>query len=135
MSDVQQIVDYPIVYDLDMEGGIDKKGHIKEVWNVEALTNSIKMWMSSFRGDILRGPDQGGYIAEIVMRPMTETDAEDFEQIIRNGFNEDFRPYLRVYDIEVVPNYERRYWNIRLQVYSPDLKIYAEVDERIKATA
>lgn len=133
MSDTQ-ITDYPIVYDLNMEGSIDKKGHVREMWNAEALTNSIKMWISSFRGDIMRGPDRGGYISEILMRPMDETDTDDFEQIIRNGFNEDFRPYLRVYNIEIVPNYERRYWSIRLQVYSPDLKVYAEVDERIKAS-
>lgn len=135
MSDInnQQLFDYPIIYDLDMAGGIDKQGNIKELWNIDALTNSIKMWMSSYRGDFIRRPMRSGYITPLLMKRMNQVDVDEFEQIIRDGFNEDFRPVLRILNLEVVPNYERRYWEIQMEVYSPDLKIQASVSERIKA--
>ena len=131
MSD--QLYDYPVVYDVTLEGGSDKKGQIQESWNAEALNNSLKMWISSFRGDIIRQADRAGYIAPLVMKPMNQVDVDQFEQIVRDGFNDDFRPFLRILTLEITPNYERRYWEIFMQVYSPDLKIHAEVSERIKA--
>jgi len=132
MSDTERF-DYPIIYDLAMEGGIDSQGKIKEVWNEAALNNSLKIWLSSYEGDMLRQPTRGGYLIPMLERPLTEANIDQFQQIIRNGFNDDFSPYLQIRQLNIIPEYEKRRFRIYLEVYSPDLKISTVVDERIKA--
>lgn len=130
MSD---LYDYPVVYDVAMEGGIDKQGKIQELWNEDALNNALKMWLSSFEGDLLRQPTRGGYVAPLLLRPMNRVNQGQLEQIVRNGFNEDFRPLLQLRTLQIEPNYEKGYWNTYIEVYSRDLKISTTVNERIKS--
>lgn len=133
MSDIDSPHEFPIVYDVTIDGGVDKSGNINQVWNKDALMNAIRMWFASFEGEGIRRPLDGGYLAAMLMRPMNQVSAEEFKMILRNGFDEDFRPLMVIRTLEIQPNYEKRYWRIYMELYSPDLKINATVNERIRA--
>lgn len=130
MSDA--ITDYPIVYDVSLDGKVKKNGEISQVWNKEALVNALKMWIASYKGEYIRNPEAGGYVTKHLMKPMRQDGIDAIKSSIRNGISDDFRPFLRIRQLEVVPNYEKRYWRIYMEVYSPDLKVDATVDEKIK---
>ena len=121
------------IYDHDYTGRIKPNGEINQVWGKEALTQSIKMWIASYEGDVVRSPMRGGYITQWLMKPMQQVDEDDIIMSIRDGFEQDFTPYLQIRRVEVNPNYEQRYWEIYMEVYSADLKVATVVDEKIKA--
>ena len=125
-------IEIPIIYDHHYEGGIDKNGIIKQVWDSEALNNSIKMWLASFSGEIIRNPSKGGYVMSWLLKPMSQVNKENLEMAIRDGFYQDFTPYLEILNLNVEPNYEYRYWHIQLEAYSPNLKLRVNVSEKIK---
>jgi len=126
-------VNVPVIYDLDLSGGVDSQGQIKQLWGEDALNNAIKMWIASFKGEILRAPGRAGYITQWLVRPMTESNIDDIEMAIRDGINQDFFPVLSILNITITPNYAGRYWEIYIEVYSEILKIRTVVSEKIKA--
>jgi hypothetical protein len=123
---------YPILYDFDYRGGLDTKGAMREVWNEQALNNSIKMWLASYGNEIIRRPGSGGYFTALVMTPMSQVDVDNVISTIRLGLVADFRPFLKINRLEVRPDYKNKIWEVYLEVYSPDLGIYTEVSEKIK---
>lgn len=126
---------YPVLYDLDLSGGVDSYGRINEVYNSDALNNAILMWIASVEGETFRNPKKGGYITKLLGKPMRQTNVDQFKMQIRNGFDRDFRPYLTINALEVIPHYEEKYWEIYMEVYSEDLKIYTDVSANIRNKA
>lgn len=123
----------PYIFDYDYLGRVDNNGELRTLWGEEALKQSIKLWIASFKGDVIRQPTKGGYVSRWLMKPMATADVDEIEMVIRNGIYSDFSPYLQIRDLRITPNYEQRYWEIYLAVYSPDLKVNTTVSERIKA--
>lgn len=123
----------PHIFDYDYRGTVDVKGNLKQLWGKDALDQSLKMWIASMKGESIRNPNRGGFLLAWLLKPITETTVEDIKMTIRDGIYQDFRPYLRIIDLVVEPNYEKRYWYIELKVYSPDLKVQTTVSERVKA--
>ncbi len=123
----------PYVFDYDYLGRIERNGSIRTLWGEEALKQSIKLWIASFKGDLIRQPNKGGYVSRWLMKPMGEADVDEIDMVIRNGIYSDFKPYLQVRNLQITPNYEQRYWKIYLEVYSPELKVSTTVSERVKA--
>jgi hypothetical protein len=121
------------VFDYDYLGLTNSQGEIRTLWQEEALSQSIKLWIASFKGDAIRNPRRGGYVTRWLMKPMNTVDVDEIDMVIRNGIYEDFNPYLQILNLEIKPNYSQRYWEISLTVYSPDLKVSTEVTEKIKA--
>jgi len=129
MSDSNQIY----VYDTDYSGSIDPNGQITEQWGESALSQSIKLWLASYKGDVVRDPQRGGYLTSLLSKPMTALEADDIRMTLRDGLEQDFEPALEVRRLIVTPNYERRYWQIYIEVYAPALKLTTTVDEKIKS--
>jgi len=125
----------PHVFDYDYKGRIDTKGNLKQVWGKDCLTQSLKLWIASLEGEAIRNPNRGGFLLEWLLRPIQETSIEDIKMTIKDGLYQDFRPYLRIMNLTVEPDYEKRHWYIELKVYSPDLKVQTTVSERVKARA
>ena len=123
----------PLIFDYSYLGLKNERGEIKQLWEEEALTQSIKLWIASFRTDAMRNPQRGGYVTRWLMTPMNQVDEEEIVMSIRDGIYQDFSPYLEVRDLRATPNFERRYWEIYMEVYSPTLKVKAQVSEKIKA--
>lgn len=125
-------MDTKAVYDLHIDGGSNIDGKVNEVVNEEALTNALKQWVASFKGDYINNPSKGGYVTSRLFRPMRQTDVEDIKHSIRDGIESDFDIRLEILDLSVEPDYERRVWRFWLNVYSPDLDMFAKVDEQIR---
>ncbi|KKM77100.1 hypothetical protein LCGC14_1373480, partial [marine sediment metagenome] len=124
--------DLPLIYDISYKGTIGLSGEVEQLWGVDALNNAVRMWLASFSGEIVRQPGKGGYLMKWLMKPMNELSIDRIRMGIRNGLNQDFTPFLEILSLEVVPNYEHRYWIIILSVYSNDLKIRTDISVNIK---
>lgn len=123
----------PHLFDLDYQGNIDAQGQLKYVWGKEALSQSIKLWIASLKGEVIRSPNRGGYIASWIGKPMKSVDVDDIEMTIQDGLYRDFRPYIQIQSLTITPNYEKRHWHIEMVVYSTDLRVQVTIDEKIKA--
>lgn len=124
--------DYPLLYDFDYQGGLTNQGAIKEVWNEEALNNSIKMWLASYTNEVVRRPGVGGRLTSLINTPMNQADVDAISAGIELGITTDFRPFVRLKNLKVTPDYENRTWSIYMEIYSPDKGIYTTVSEKIR---
>ena len=124
----------PLVFDYDISGRVGLGGDILQVWEKDALVNSLKMWIVSRRGDIIREPERGGYLIDWLTKTMNEENAENVEMAIRDGIDQDFNPYLKILHLKVTAENSKRYWKIYLEVYSPDLNLQIQLSEKIKVT-
>lgn len=121
------------IFDVDMFGGVNSNGAIKELWGKEALSNAFHIWISSMQGDILREPTRGGVLQIQLTKPVNEDTAEDIEAILRNGITQDFEPYLDIVVITVTPDYVTRGWKLYAEFYSPDFNEQIVIDEIIRS--
>lgn len=117
--------------DFSYLGSTDSKGQIKTVVLEEALNQSIKLWIASQEGDLVNFPDRGGYIFELLLRPMKEVDEDEISESLKFGLDRDFFPFLEVVSLDVSPNYEQRYWEINAVFFSPELNYQLEFSEKI----
>lgn len=121
------------IFDHDYQGTVDEKGVVTQLWGEEALKQSIKLWIASFQGDIVREPNRSGYITRWFMKPMNEDNIDRIKLAIKDGIYQDFEPQLIIDLLQIEPLYEDRQWHIYMEVYSPSLKTKAIIDEKIKA--
>jgi len=124
----------PLVFDYDISGRVGLGGDILQVWERDALINSLKMWVVSRRGDVIREPGRGGYLVDWLTKTMSDDNVENVEMAIRDGIDQDFDPYLRILHLRVTAENSKRYWRIYMEVFSPDLNLQATLDEKIKVT-
>jgi hypothetical protein len=121
------------IYDVDYRARTEVNGGLKYFWNDKALNQSVKLWLASFKGEIIREPERGGYITYWLMHPMNKENIDNIETSIYDGFYQDFRPYLEIRKLKVEPNFAERYWYIYMEVFSTFLNLETTVEERIKA--
>lgn len=123
-----------LIFDYDLLGRIDANGGIHQVWEGDALSNSIKMWIASYRGEIIREPNRGGYLLQWLTKPMNPAFEDHVSMAIRNGFEQDFKPYLQIQYLTVTANMEKRRWDIYMEVFAPSLNLKTTVDAKIQNT-
>lgn len=109
-------------FDVSIFGELTQDGSLVEYTGVEALQNALTMWITSFRRELLRKPAKGGYIMNWIMKPMSEQNAQNIKDAIVDGLEEDFTPRIIVRKIDVIPVYSQDYWDISIEIYSPDLQ-------------
>lgn len=124
----------PKIYDI-IYSGTNANKELTEVWNREAFMNSLRIWLASFSGEVIHNPGRGGFLVQFLMKPMTQVNNDIMSEAIRVGLINDFTPRVTVNYVQVVPNYEKRYWEINVSVYSPDLKENLTLSEKIKSQA
>ncbi len=121
------------IFDYDYKGSIDNNGGITQFWGEDALKQSIKLWLASFQGDVVRNPKRSGYITYWLMKPMSIENIDRIKMAIKDGIYQDFEPNLIIDLLQIEADFENRQWHIYMEVYSPTLKTKATIDERIKA--
>ena len=121
------------IFDYHYLGYTNTRGELQHLWEEDALNQSIKLWIASFKGDVIRNPGRGGYINKLFMQPMKITDKDRVIMVIKNGLFQDFEPHLEIIALDVIPNLQNNYWELYMEVYSPSLRVKTSVSERIKA--
>lgn len=114
--------DSTTIYDVDLLGEIDSTGKITQYYGKEAVANSIKLWLTSFRNDILRTPGKGGYLTNFLFKPMTDTKKSEMVASIRDGFAQEYSPTAIIKSLDVTPDYTNNKWIIDLTVYVDAIK-------------
>lgn len=126
------IISQNTIFDSYLFGGTDQNGAVKEVWGKDALTNSLRMWIASFKNEILRTPGVGGDIIGTLTKPMNTATQELLKISLIRGLERYFQAYLQNTDVQVTPDYEKRMWKISIKFYSPSLKDFVEFNENLK---
>ncbi len=121
-----------LVYDSSLSGGVDANGQIQQLWGPDALNNSITMWLLSFEGDIIRVPKRGGYITPWLFKPMNTKNIDKISMAVRNGITQDFIPTLTLLAMSITPNFDKRYWEVFLQVFAKSLQIGTTVSVNLR---
>jgi len=122
-----------LIGDYSINGSLDTKGSLKVLENIEALNQSIKLWLISKQGDMVGFPSKGGWLYKLLLKPMSETRKEDFISNFVQGLNQDFFPYVVLHSISVEPNLEKRYWEIKAEIEIPEFKYFLEFNEKVRS--
>lgn len=112
----------PTFFDIPFNGNKLPDGTVKKLSDGQALENAFKLWLSYATGEKLRDK-RGGWLVNNLNKQMTEDRGLSIKQSILDGLKTSFRPELRVVRISVVPDYQRRKWNITVVAYAPSLQI------------
>lgn len=118
--------------DFDSTAEIEPNGSLRLLTGNQVLENSLRMWIASFRGEIIRNPEKGGYIVQWLMKPMSEETGIRIKEAIQDGLFEDFDPKVVIQKLDVIPNYEQGYWQIELRGYAPSLKESFSLSEKLR---
>ena len=122
-----------VIYkDYSIDADLTSTGALKVLEGRDAITNALKLWISSFRGEVMRDPSKGGYITRWLMKPISESTAIAIKRAILDGLNDEFYPVLVPSVVEVIPNYEREYWEIHIEAYSPEFRESINMIENIR---
>jgi len=109
------------IFDIDIQGIKTSPNSneivFKELFNTQALANAIKLWITSYKGDFPRQPSKGGYVTRWLFKPMNDTTLENMYISIRDGIQNDFNNQVRINELTITPNYEKRTWKIKMDVY------------------
>jgi hypothetical protein len=120
------------IYDTYLFGGTNNNGEIKQLWGNEALTNAIKLWLSLYQGEILRDPLKGGYLINLLSKPMSESQSVKIKKDIERGLINEFSPVLKNIKVSVTPNYDKRFWSITIEAFSTDIKDSIDITVQVK---
>jgi len=118
--------------DFTSSAEFEPNGSLRIVTGTEALVNSLRMWIASFRGELIRRPARGGYIVQWLMKPMSEEVGIRIREAIQEGLFEDFEPRITITKVRVIPDYENQFWNIELEGYSSLLKETFSLSEKLR---
>lgn len=109
-------------FDFDFRGTIENNGALKEYRGSQAVANAVKAWMASFKGEVLRKPKLGGPLINLLMKPMSESIASVMREEITILLRSEFVPRIITKKVEVIPNYEGDFYEIRVTGYCPAIK-------------
>jgi hypothetical protein len=112
------IVDYPGTGEM-----ITSQGNIPVLTDQDALVNAINLWICAFRGERLYRPNDGGIIADNLLKPMSDGRAGRIRDDLVDGLSHQFTPCVTVSECTVVPDYERNTYWITIVGYCPSLRV------------
>lgn len=109
-------------FDYDFQGTIENSGALKEYVGSEAVANAVRAWMASFKGEVLRRPNLGGPIINLLMKPMSEEVASNIAEELVIQLRTEFVPRIVVNSSKVTPNYQDDYYEITIRGFCPSVR-------------
>lgn len=103
-----------ITQDIDIFGRESFSGTALELLQEEAIHNAIILMLTAKKGEFIYNSHEGGIIDELLFKPMTTTSIERAKFKIRNAIVNHFTPSISIQNIDIVPNYEQRYYTIEI---------------------
>lgn len=118
-----------VYVDYDHTGVTNQQGNIPVLKDQQALSNAVKLWLCSFRGERLYRPTKGGFVVGALMKPMSEDRAQDIQKAIKTGLRTDFQPSVQVTRCEVTPDYDNNCYYIHVEGNCPAFRssVYTDV--------
>lgn len=118
--------------DYAASGAIDNQGNLKVYTDLDAIHNSMKLWLASFRGEKMRMPGKGGPILRALFKPMSDEAALEIRRGVQEGLRNDFSPPITTTSIEVTPDYEHDTYIISVRGYCPSYRAQIAFDEKVR---
>ena len=100
--------------DIDFYGNSDSNGSPLEYYNHFAIKNALLTFLLSKRGDFILNPTDGGILDTALFKTLTDTARDKIFFTIKNAINKYFSPKITLVAINVIPNYNGRYWEISI---------------------
>jgi phage baseplate assembly protein W len=119
-------------FDYYILGGINSHGEVKSVFDQAAIENAILMWLTSSQGEYIGRPSYGGYLITHLNKPMTTLRTRQIQIAITQGLQNDFFPELVIQTVDVIPDFVKRNYYIRVQGYCPSLNLPFQVEEKFR---
>ena len=101
---------------------ITRNGDLKEIINNEALEQAIKIWVTSQKGEKIRTTG-GGVLMPFIGKTLDEENADRLKQVLKQGLEESFQPNITIVDLKVIPNVEKKLWEIYIVGYNIELAV------------
>ncbi len=116
------------IYDTNYLGELDSNGNVKIVYNKEAISNAMILWLTTFPGEYLNRPDEGGILYYYLTQPMSEDNVQNMRNAIIEALNNDFEPAIELLGLTVKPFFDKNKYLIKMKVTSIDIddEIYLE---------
>ena len=122
-----------VIYkDYSIDATLTSTGTLEVLEGKQAIINALRLWLSSFKGEFIRDPERGGYITRWLMKPINADTALSIKRAIFDGLTDEFSPALIPSAVEVIPNYEKEYWEINIEAYCPAFRESINVIENIR---
>ena len=120
-----------LLVDTDILGYTSSDTAIRRVTNGDAISNALRMYLLSDKGDYLGQPGKGGVVYGHLMKPMRVTDALDIKTSIELAL-QNFQPALDTYGLEILADRDNRRWIIQFAYVVPSLKLTGNFKETIR---
>lgn len=104
-----------IYSDIDSQMTITNEGNVKIVYDLEVINQSIKTILSTIPGERIMNPMFGSSLYSLLFDPMTPETTEDIQYEINNAISR-WEDRVVVDNVEVQPNYDNNYYDIRIHV-------------------
>lgn len=91
------------------------------------ITNNLKLWLMSTRGDYYRRVDTGGFFDNIRRYPLTEDTVEVLTNDLSAAITSDF-PEIEILALFITPDIVNRGWKIQLTVKDTITGVVAVLD-------
>lgn len=131
MASKTKIIQYNFK-DFTVDADVTSGGKLQIVSGATAIENALRVWLTSFSGECVRNPNGGGNVSRWLFKPITQDTQNEIIMAIREGLDNDFRPYLTLENLEVTPNFEGMYWTIAVTAYCPSANTGVYVIEKLR---
>lgn len=118
--------------DLDLLAEQSASGGIQTKYDVDTFYEALTGWLTSMPHDYVRNPTQGGVLARHIDKPLGPENADVIRVDILAGLHSDFVPYVTVYSVTVLPDYETDSWFIEIRGYVPELKALVSYEQNFR---
>lgn len=102
------------IVDLDVYGRNSSTGGALVHENDFAISNAIVFFLTTRKGDYLYNSDLGGVLDKLLFKFLDENEAFFFSSQIQNELKKEFGSVIDNINVLIIPNYENRYYEIRV---------------------
>lgn len=107
--------------DSSLSGQNDVSGQTKQYVNADAVTNAMRIFLAQPQMGKVNSV-AGGYLLPQIKKPMTQERQSRIEEAIRNGLTKEFSPNVKVSNLSVIADLQKRKWIISIIGYIPSLQ-------------
>ena len=113
-------------FDYPLDGAIDSQGHILNLYSIRAVENALSCWISSFKGEDIRAPHNGGFIVALLEKNVDEETASDIAAKLKTELEFTFSPSITIGSITVFADMQNDLYNISIKGYIAELKQFID---------